>query len=199
MLPLAKEGKEEQDGDDAAGGVEMENAQATLASVEEMLEGYEWASEGILGGKVMGGTADQIQARLLDELMALDKVSRGILHVVISHGNTTAMTNRQTSTLSLRPMTASTLFSSFLTRLCQSLTAWTVLLLRTRSISTYDSQSSIRRDVTDQAYMLQVVNDDIAFIQSQNRGLQVQTQNQRALLTELEELLVSVLNFDSHV
>ena len=140
----------------------------------------------------MGGTADQIQARLLDELMALEKVSRGILHVVISHGNTTAMTNRQTFTLSLRPMTASTLFSSFLTRLCQSLTAWTVLLLRTRSISTYDSQSSIRRDVTDQAYMLQVVNDDIAFIQSQNRGLQVQTQNQRALLTELEELLVSV-------
>ena len=37
---------------------------------------------------------------------------------------------------------------------------------------------------------IQVVNDDIGFIQSQNRGLQVQTQNQRALLTELEELLV---------
>lgn len=122
-----------------------------------------------------------------------------ILHVFISHADTTAMTNRQTSTLLLRLMTASTLFSGFLTRHFQSLTAWTVLLLRTRFISTYDSQSSISRDVTDQTYILQVVNDDIAFIQSQNRGLQVQTQNQRALLTELEELLVSVLNLDSHM
>lgn len=36
----------------------------------------------------------------------------------------------------------------------------------------------------------QAVGDDISFIQSQRRGLQVQTQNQRALLTELENLLV---------
>lgn len=35
------------------------------------------------------------------------------------------------------------------------------------------------------------MNDDIAYIQGQGRGLQVQTQNQRALLNELEELLVS--------
>lgn len=38
----------------------------------------------------------------------------------------------------------------------------------------------------------QAVNDDIAYIQSQNRGLQVQIQNQRALMDELEELLVCV-------
>lgn len=38
--------------------------------------------------------------------------------------------------------------------------------------------------------MLQAVGDDIAHIQSQNRGLQVQTQNQKVLLTELEKLLV---------
>ena len=37
----------------------------------------------------------------------------------------------------------------------------------------------------------QAVSDDIAYIQGQGRGLQVQTQNQRALLDELEELLVS--------
>jgi hypothetical protein len=37
----------------------------------------------------------------------------------------------------------------------------------------------------------QAVSDDISFIQSQNRGLQVQTQNQQMLLTELENLLVS--------
>jgi hypothetical protein len=36
----------------------------------------------------------------------------------------------------------------------------------------------------------QAVGDDISYIQSQNRGLQVQTQNQRALLAELENLLV---------
>lgn len=38
----------------------------------------------------------------------------------------------------------------------------------------------------------QAVGDDISFIQSQNRGLQVQTQNQRALLAELEQLLVGL-------
>ena len=38
--------------------------------------------------------------------------------------------------------------------------------------------------------MGQAVSDDITYIQSQDRGLQVQTQNQRALLGELEELLV---------
>lgn len=36
----------------------------------------------------------------------------------------------------------------------------------------------------------QAVGDDISYIQSQNRGLQVQNQNQRALLNELEQLLV---------
>lgn len=36
----------------------------------------------------------------------------------------------------------------------------------------------------------QAVSDDISYIQSQNRGLQVQTQNQKALLTELDQLLV---------
>jgi Exocyst complex component Sec3, coiled-coil len=36
----------------------------------------------------------------------------------------------------------------------------------------------------------QAVSDDISYIQSQNRGLQVQTQNQKSLLTELEQLLV---------
>lgn len=41
----------------------------------------------------------------------------------------------------------------------------------------------------------QAVGDDISYIQSQNRGLQVQTQNQRALLSELENLLVIAVNF----
>lgn len=51
-----------------------ENAQATLASVEEMIEGYEWASEDVIGRKMTKGTVDVIEARLLDELTALEKV-----------------------------------------------------------------------------------------------------------------------------
>ena len=64
------------DGDgDGGGEAEDESAQVTLESVEEMLEGYEWASDDILGRRALTGTAEQIEARLLDELMALDKVS----------------------------------------------------------------------------------------------------------------------------
>jgi DNA-binding LytR/AlgR family response regulator len=37
----------------------------------------------------------------------------------------------------------------------------------------------------------QVVTEDITYIESQNKGLQVQTTNQQALLAELERLLVS--------
>ena len=66
---------EEVEGDgDGIVEVEDESAQATLQSVEEMLEGYEWASDDILGRRALSGTAEQIEARLLDELMALDKV-----------------------------------------------------------------------------------------------------------------------------
>jgi hypothetical protein len=48
---------------------------ATMADVEEMLEGYEWASEDVMGRKASRGAADLIEARLLDELMALEKVT----------------------------------------------------------------------------------------------------------------------------
>ena len=39
----------------------------------------------------------------------------------------------------------------------------------------------------------QAVSDDISFIESQNRGLQVQTSNQQALLTEMRQLLASLV------
>ena len=54
---------------------EEENAQATLANVEEMIEGYEWVSENVIGRKMSKGAVDLIEARLLDELMALEKVT----------------------------------------------------------------------------------------------------------------------------
>jgi hypothetical protein len=53
---------------------EEESVQATMADVEEMLEGYEWASEDVVVRKSSRGAADLIEARLLDELMALEKV-----------------------------------------------------------------------------------------------------------------------------
>lgn len=39
---------------------------------------------------------------------------------------------------------------------------------------------------------MKTVSDDISYIQSRNRGLQVQTQNQNALLGEIEQLLDTV-------
>jgi len=53
---------------------EEESTQDIMANVEEMLEGYEWASDDILGRTRSRGAVDQIAARLLDELMASEKV-----------------------------------------------------------------------------------------------------------------------------
>jgi hypothetical protein len=53
---------------------EEESTQGIMANVEEMLEGYEWASDAILGRTRSRGAVDQIAARLLDELMASEKV-----------------------------------------------------------------------------------------------------------------------------
>jgi hypothetical protein len=55
------------DGDD-------ENSLATISNVEDMIEGYEWASDDVIGRKPSGATADLIEARLLNELLALEKV-----------------------------------------------------------------------------------------------------------------------------
>ena len=57
---------------------EEESAHATLANVEEMIEGYEWVSENVIGRKMTKGAVDLIEARLLDELMALEKVTKTI-------------------------------------------------------------------------------------------------------------------------
>jgi exocyst complex component 1 len=59
---------------------EEENTQATMTNVEEMIENYEWASDSIINQKSAGGAADLIEARLIDELVALEKVR--ISHLV---------------------------------------------------------------------------------------------------------------------
>jgi hypothetical protein len=57
---------------------EEETSQATMASVEEMLEGFEWASDDFFGKKNAKGAADLVEARLLDELIALEKVNQAL-------------------------------------------------------------------------------------------------------------------------
>ncbi|KAI0079631.1 hypothetical protein K474DRAFT_1617469 [Panus rudis PR-1116 ss-1] len=145
MLQLENEGGEE------GGEVETESAQATLTSVEEMLEGYEWASDDTWGGKTRG-TTDQIEARLLDELMALEKAN---IHSFIESDDRVNF----------------------------------VLEYLDKAIG---ELTEMDRTVQSYKIHLNAVSDDIAFIQGQRRGLQVQTQNERALLSELESLLQTV-------
>ncbi|KAI0005577.1 exocyst complex component Sec3-domain-containing protein [Russula compacta] len=122
---------------------EEEGTQDIMTNVEEMLEGYEWASDDILGRTRSRGAVDQIAARLLDELMALEKAN---IHSFIETDDRVTL----------------------------------VLKYLDEAILELDSMDGL------------AVNEDISFIQSQNRGLQVQTQNQRSLLRELEQLLRTV-------
>ncbi|KAI3622586.1 exocyst protein [Moniliophthora roreri] len=131
---------------------EEENAIATMASVEEMIEGYEWASDDVIGRKTARGAADLIEARLLDELMALEKAN---IHSFLESDDRVGL----------------------------------VLEYMDKAIAELDNIAGL---VSSYKIHLNAVSDDISYIQSQNRGLQVQTQNQRALLGELENLLQTV-------
>ena len=62
---------------------------------------------------------------------------------------------------------------------------------RTGSILTLAFSQLDQQDELNTVFLFtQEVADDILYIQSQNQGLQVQTQNQRALLSEIANLLV---------
>ncbi|KAH9969098.1 exocyst complex component Sec3-domain-containing protein [Russula dissimulans] len=131
---------------------EEEGTQDIMSNVEEMLEGYEWASDDILGRTRSRGAVDQIAARLQDELMALEKAN---IHSFIESDDRVAL----------------------------------VLKFLDEAILELDNMDSL---VSSYKIHLNAVDEDISFIQSQNRGLQVQTQNQRSLLSELEQLLRTV-------
>lgn len=92
-------------GAENAGEGEEESAQATMTSVEEMLEGYEWASEDVSRKSAPRSTADLIEARLLDELMALEKV---IISLIIRPASLFIQVYRQTFIHSWNPTTGST-------------------------------------------------------------------------------------------
>ncbi|KAJ7357195.1 exocyst complex component sec3 subunit [Mycena albidolilacea] len=131
---------------------EEESAQATMSNVEEMIEGYEWAIDDVIGRKSGRGAADLIEARLLDELLALDKAN---IHSFLESDDLIDV----------------------------------VLKYMDDALLELDNMDSL---VSSYKIHLNAVGDDISFIQGQNRGLQVQTQNQRALLAELENLLQTV-------
>ncbi|KAG8814416.1 hypothetical protein FRC17_001136, partial [Serendipita sp. 399] len=135
------------------GGGEEESNEATLANIEEMLDGYEWAVSASVGGwEEPIGAADQIEARLLKELGALEAAN---MYSFVESDTRIA----------------------------------TVLGFIDEALKELDEMDG---SVTSYKIHLNAVNDDISYIQSQNRGLQVQTQNQRALLKELEGLLQTV-------
>ncbi|CAE6462215.1 unnamed protein product [Rhizoctonia solani] len=121
-------------------GADGDVGESALANVEDMLDGFEWQ----LRSGASGGAADQIEARLKDELMALEKANDRLALVLKFIDDALNELNDMDS-----------------------------------MISSYKVH-------------LNAVGDDISYIQSQNRGLQVQSQNQKTLLNEIEKLLQTV-------
>ncbi|KAG8792705.1 hypothetical protein FRC12_005162 [Ceratobasidium sp. 428] len=130
------------------GGV-PDTGESTLASVEDMLEGFEWQ---LRTGSASGGAADQIEARLKDELLALEKAN---IHSFVESDDRLAL----------------------------------VLKFIDDALGELNDMDSM---ISSYKVHLNAVGDDISYIQGQNRGLQVQNQNQRALLNEIEQLLQTV-------
>ncbi|THH10168.1 hypothetical protein EW145_g1521 [Phellinidium pouzarii] len=150
------EGTGEHEVDEGDEGVEGEweeegdSAVATLANIEEMLEGYEWIGDGI-SSRVRKGPAEHIESRLLDELILFERAN---IHSLLESDDD---------------------------RMAK------VLKGLDEAIAELDGMD---KTVSSYKIHLNAVSDDIVYIQSQNRGLQVQTQNQQLLLNELEKLLV---------
>ncbi|KAG8738462.1 hypothetical protein FRC10_006808 [Ceratobasidium sp. 414] len=136
------------------GGV-PDTGESTLASVEDMLEGFEWQ---LRTGSASGGAADQIEARLKDELLALEKAN---IHSFVESDDRLAL----------------------------------VLKFIDDALGELNDMDSM---ISSYKVHLNAVGDDISYIQGQNRGLQVQNQNQRALLNEIEQLLVRFSTYLAH-
>ncbi|UZJ53331.1 hypothetical protein CBS101457_002651 [Exobasidium rhododendri] len=149
--------------------IDVDEEDTTLANVEEILEGFEWRHHhnNIAGGKFITngggggmhrmtksrkGTADVIEARLLDELGALDAAN---IHAIIESDDRVNL----------------------------------VVLHMEEALHKLDIIDSM---VATYKMQLNARADDISHIESQNRGLQVYTSNQRALSAEIEKLLSTV-------
>ncbi|KAJ1032611.1 hypothetical protein NDA16_000634 [Ustilago loliicola] len=136
---------------------EDEDENSTLVAVEEMLEGLEWrhASPKGYGVSTGKGTADMIEARLLDELSALESAN---IHAIIESDDRVAL----------------------------------VVKHMEEALADLDMMDSM---IAGFKVQLNARADDISHIESQNRGLQVQTSNQRTLMGEIENL-INTINVD---
>ncbi|CCF54677.1 hypothetical protein NDA11_006208 [Ustilago hordei] len=136
---------------------EDQDENSTLVAVEEMLEGLEWRNAsskgyGVAAGK---GTADMIEARLLDELSALESAN---IHAIIESDDRVAL----------------------------------VVKHMEEALADLDMMDSM---IAGFKVQLNSRADDISHIESQNRGLQVHTSNQRTLMGEIENL-INTINVD---
>ncbi|KDN37950.1 hypothetical protein K437DRAFT_240402 [Tilletiaria anomala UBC 951] len=148
-----------------------EDEDVTLLNIEEMLEDFEWnptknGMQSMVGSRAMsvvglGGakTADLIEARLLDELQAIEAAN---IHALIESDDRVAHVIQHIEE------------------------ALGQLDVMDSVMSTFKASLNAR-------------NDDIMHIESQNRGLQVQTSNQRVLADEIEKLLQTIHVDDSTV
>ncbi|GJJ09890.1 hypothetical protein Clacol_004114 [Clathrus columnatus] len=136
---------------DSSIGIDEDSSEVIMANVEEMLEGYEWVNDTttLSGTKRKRTAADQIEARLQDELVALEKAT---IYAFLEEDDLVGL----------------------------------VLKYIGDALRELDSMDIM---VSSYKIHLNAVSEDISYIQSQNRGLQVQTQNQKNLLEELEKLL----------
>ncbi|GJJ15524.1 hypothetical protein Clacol_009802 [Clathrus columnatus] len=136
---------------DSSIGIDEDSSEVIMANVEEMLEGYEWVNDttSLSGTKRKRTAADQIEARLQDELVALEKAT---IYAFLEEDDRVGL----------------------------------VLKYIDDALRELDSMDTM---VSSYKIHLNAVSEDISYIQSQNRGLQVQTQNQKNLLEELEKLL----------
>lgn len=130
---------------------------STLVAVEEMLEGLEWRNASSKAYRVSTGkgTADMIEARLLDQLSALESAN---IHAIIESDDRVAL----------------------------------VVKHMEQALADLDMMDSM---IAGFKVQLNSRADDISHIESQNRGLQVQTSNQRTLMGEIENL-INTINVD---
>lgn len=143
---------------------QQDNAEdAILQNVEELLEGFDWTAATSGDQKKKG--ADAIESRLLDELAALDNVG--------------VMTRLRGRAKLIRQANIHAFLESD-DRLAQVLGHIDEALAELEDI---DLQ------ITGYKMQLNAVSDDISYIESQNRGLQVQTSNQQALLNEIRQII----------
>uniref|UniRef100_V5EVM1 Exocyst complex component Sec3 PIP2-binding N-terminal domain-containing protein n=1 Tax=Kalmanozyma brasiliensis (strain GHG001) TaxID=1365824 RepID=V5EVM1_KALBG len=137
-----------------------EDENQTLVAVEEILEGLEWRNAGANGYGIASGkgTADVIEARLLDELSALESAN---IHAIIESDDRVAL----------------------------------VVKHMEEALADLDMMDSM---IAGFKVQLNSRLDDVSHIESQNRGLQVQTSNQRTLMAEIENL-INTINVDDDV